>query len=88
MNIYVLEPISIGKGTPWDPWYDKTFKVIVCAKDETEARELANEEGGNENGHWMGGDEERSVWKDEKLTICEIYEPTESEVIVSDHRSA
>jgi hypothetical protein len=86
MNIYILTPIATGKGTPWHPWYDKTFGVIVSAENEVNARELANEKAGDENGSWISND--LNVWKDEKFTTCKILESNKPEVIMVNHAGA
>lgn len=61
MKLFILNPIDVKDGSDWDPWYDKMFTVVVRAKDEKIAREIAESERGSEP---VG------VWLDNKKTTC------------------
>jgi hypothetical protein len=70
-KIYILRPIK-----DWEPWYDCCFGVVVCAKDEAEARTLAVQE---------AGDEGKNKWQSSKWTSCVELKPTsDSKVIIRD----
>lgn len=65
---------------PWDPWYDKTFGMVVRAKDEQEARALAARSCAYEG---------EDAWLDSQFSTCvELPKKGESGVILVDHRSA
>lgn len=61
---------------PWSPWYDKAFGFVIRAESEEKARELAQENAGDETTvspvhHDV--DERvrgREVWKDSALADC------------------
>ena len=77
MQLFLLGPIS---NTPeFEPWYEKSFRHVVRAHNETEARVLAKTKAGAE------GD----VWSDKNKTWCEVLSP-EGDVghIVVDFRAA
>jgi hypothetical protein len=75
MKFYILKPKKY-----WQPWYDKTFGVIVRAENESEARQLASK---------MAGDEGSEVWLDPSTTVCDILlAEGPPEVIMVDFKSA
>jgi hypothetical protein len=81
MKLFELYPV-VGleqDNNPWIPWFDKCFHVIVRAKDEKTARELAQKKGSDE----ARGD--NKVWINPEYTVCEelTYEG-EEEVIVQE----
>lgn len=89
-TIWVLRPRDDRdcEWDPWSPWYDKNFGFIVTAETEEEAREIAQNNAGDETTRVTGdpfGDGreyERGVpvWTDPELSICApIQEYTESE---------
>jgi hypothetical protein len=57
MKLYKLEPIK-----NWEPWYDKTFGLVIRATNEEEARKEAMNH---------SGDEGAALWLDPTLTKCE-----------------
>jgi hypothetical protein len=78
---------------PWTPPYDKTFAVVVRAKDEAAARTLAEGVAGNEGRgiyRLFGYTEDQladEVWLDRDYTDCVVLEPAgEPGVIVYDRR--
>ena len=75
MRVWILRAREDLKAddNPWEPWYDKTFGVVVRAGSEGDARRLANESGGAEVGpirtdeYRTGGD----PWLDPAYSTCE-----------------
>jgi len=76
MKLWLLRPRAerLGKSDdPWSPWYDKCFGFVVRAGNEEDAREIANENAGDENrGEFMREKiaNTKSPWKDEKYSTC------------------
>jgi hypothetical protein len=56
---------------PWEPHHDKAFGFVVRAATEEEARWLAQESGGAENGRLPGV----RPWLDEQYSVCEELRP-------------
>lgn len=90
MKLWILDPID-SNFEAWEPWYDKSFQHVVRAETETEARELANNAGGDETGpisgkvYRTGGD----PWLDPKQSTCvEIPTEGDAEVLSSSRCSA
>ena len=81
--LFLLKPTEdsrLRSDSPWDPWYDKAFAFVVRAADESEARELASED---------CGDEGREVWLDSTITSCDVLDSNgPSHVICRDYASA
>jgi len=74
MPYYLLEPIAPYEG-PWDV-YDGCQSVVVCAKDEKEARQLASDNYQQEG---------PTCWLDSKLSSCmDISLDNTSRVIIQD----
>ena len=46
MKLWLLE--AIRERSPWVPWYDTCFGLVVRAETEVEARAIASENGGEE----------------------------------------
>lgn len=77
---------KLGIRDPWDPWYDKTFGMVVRAKTEEDARMIASEQVGYEHFETVY---EKELWTNNKFTTCaELNNEGESGVILEDHRSA
>ncbi len=85
MKLFILRPIDPNADdSPWNPWYDKVFGVVVRAKTEQDARQLAGEGGGDEV-----YDDGTNPWWDETLTSCEELLPDgDVKVIMVDYHSA
>lgn len=66
---------------PWNPWYDKNFGLVVRAKTEDRARQLAQS---------VAADEKPgSPWLDAKYSTCEQLTSKGTEgVLMIDSRSA
>jgi hypothetical protein len=60
MPYYLLEPSESKHEDPWNV-YDGCQSIVVCAKDEKEARQLASDE------HLAEGP---TCWLDSKLSSC------------------
>lgn len=70
---------------PWQPWYDKCFGYVVRAATEEEARALAHEKAGDENGDVKGV----SPWLDPEYSTCvPLGDEGEAGIVMSDFRSA
>ena len=79
MKLYILRPRE--NNSNWEPWYDKTFGVVVRASSVKEAREIASTKG--------HGDEGSTVWLTSKHVICEeLKQDGEAGIILKDFASA
>jgi len=90
MKLWLLRP-NESNHSPWEPWYDKAFGFVVRAETEERAREIANENGGNEIGkisnhvYRTGGD----PWLDPILSSCiELNADGDERMIIRDFASA
>lgn len=91
-SLWLLKPRDDIEGKdPWNPWYDKAFGFVVSARDEAEARQIANAHGGDEVGpvrnnvYRTGG----NPWLDERFSTCErLVAPNEATVIMRDYARA
>ncbi len=91
MELWILKPqLNLAKDDdPWEPWYDKAFGFVVRAETEKEARQLANNEAGEENKGEFLGETITTPWLDSKYSSCNVLtRDGMSEVIISDFRSA
>ncbi len=78
MKLYKLSASTNAIYSPWDPWYDKCFVMVVVAKDATEARLCASRNAAEEGS---------SAWLSPHFSDCEeikIDEIDESTVLVRD----
>jgi hypothetical protein len=83
MKLWILQPLETGKGTPWDPWYDKAFGFVVRAETEQQARELADGDAGDENR------DKKHPWLDPKRSACEeLTAKGDAALIMRDFASA
>ena len=80
-DLWLLKPRDDIKGeNPWEPWYDKAFGFVVEARSEAEARQLANEDGGDECG---------DPWLDPEMSTCERLRTTgKPRIVIQDFRRA
>jgi hypothetical protein len=93
-KLWLLRPVENlpDNDNPWDPWYDKVFGFVIRAETETEARNIA---------HTNAGDETEEIflnerisytpqpWKDAKYSTCiELLSEGPVEVIIRDFASA
>lgn len=70
MKLWILRPIEDHPA--WEPWYDKAFGFVVRAESESEARRVAQENGGEEcyrgkDGYGTGKSE---CWTDPSAATC------------------
>ena len=84
MKLWLLRPIrERKKRNAWEPWYDKAFGFVIRAETEQDARQLANDSGGDEvqNGH--------DPWLDRKQSTCvELLAKGKEENIIMDYARA
>jgi hypothetical protein len=79
-KLWILRPIANLTWSPWDPWYDKTFGMIVRAVSERSARSIAAENCAEE------GEE---AWLNSDYSTCiELVFEGNAGVIMRDHASA
>lgn len=86
MKLWLLQPINgedeVGA---WKPWYDKAFGFVVRACSEEDARNIADDNAGAENG-WNN---KRHPWLDANQSICtELTTEGDVGVIMRDLRTA
>lgn len=83
MKFWILKAIE---GTPaFEPWYDKTFGLVVRAESEPAARRLASGDASGDD----PGDEGPGVWLDPLQTTCvRLFEEGDPDVILVDFRAA
>lgn len=73
---------------PWNPWYDKTFGMVIRAKDEEQARALAHQSGSGET-YSPGGRGDATPWLQPKYSTCEpLTARGPIGLILEDHRAA
>jgi hypothetical protein len=76
MKLWILRPVEESK--LWKPWYDKCFGFVVEAATETDAREIAHQNAGDENrGEFMKrtlGPKD-SAWLSSEHSTCVPLEP-------------
>ncbi len=94
MKLWLLRPAEkLPKdNNPWDPWYDKAFGFVVRAETEADARERAQENGGDEVGSFFPFLPDANIipaWTDSKLSTCvELSAEGDVEIIIRDFASA
>ena len=94
MNLYILRPMKKLKknDNPWSPWYDKCFGFVISAQSEKRAREIAQENAGDEERDTFLSQkvsDTTTPWLDPKYSTCEILKPEDQEgVIMMDFASA
>ena len=99
MKLWLLRPIEGLENDPWEPWYDKAFGFVIRAETEKRAREIANENGGNETCELnaricrTGSDPIYQTlsdpWIDSTLSTCdELLADGEECVLIKDERWA
>lgn len=92
-KLFILRPIDNLAPNPWSPWYDKAFGFIVCAKDEKEARKLAQDDGGDEITDFKYNNSppwaDIPAWTDNRYSTCEeLLATNKSEIIIKDFAAA
>lgn len=86
MKLYLLKPIENLEIDFWDPWYDKAFGFVVRAETEFEARNIANDNCGDEDRTFLEGN---SPWLSAEFSKCtELSADGKSEMILRDLHSA
>jgi len=95
MQTYILRPLEeaelpIGEN-PWEPWYDKSFGFIINADTEEEARNIANQNAGDENrGEFFGKEiaKTREPWLSSKYSSCVLLSTHGPGLVMRDFASA
>jgi len=83
MKLWLLRPAKEKKGGPWDPWFDKSFGFVVRAETEEKAREIADDNAGDENR------DAKHPWLKSRYASCEELTPNgEEDLIMKDFASA
>jgi len=85
VKIFILEPRGDLDNdiSPWFPWYDKSFGFVVRASSEENARKLADDAAGYENGITL---KVKNPWLDEQYSICrELTSDGPEGVIMADY---
>lgn len=93
MKLFILRPKYDLKDedNPWKPWYDKCFGFVISAENEEEARNIAHENGCDENRGWFCDrkiSNTQSPWKEEKYSSCKELIDMEKGIIMADIASA
>jgi len=84
MKTFILRPRRDldENNNPWEPWYNKSFGFIIRAENEKEAREIAQESGGDET------NKKRKAWGERYSTCVELEAITDKGVIMQDFAKA
>lgn len=96
MKLWLLAPRGdlSDDNNPWKPWYDKVFGFLVCAETAEEARQVANENAGDETVAWDNvakkyTRDDLTPWLNSRFSTCvELLPEGEPRVILRDFRSA
>ena len=72
MKLWILRPVKT-LNSPWDPWYDKCFGMVIRAKSEELARSLASRYSGSEGSE---------PWQNPIHSSCEILDREGPEVVL------
>lgn len=90
MKLWLLRPVE--DDPLWEPWYDKTFGFVIRAETESEARELAQRDAGDEIGFVSFSSEKMNgdpAWLSAEHSTCtELTANGVSSVMIQDFRSA
>jgi len=100
MKLWLLRPRPENQRPerdPWTPWYDKAFGFVVYAETSAKARQIANDNGGDEVGparsaphspdYHIGGD----PWLDTRCSTCKCLAVVGDEtagVVMQDYHAA
>jgi hypothetical protein len=88
-KLWLLEPIPNHPN--WESWYDRAFGFVVVAGSESEARGIAQREGGDERGDsWGDMSKEIPAWTDPTYSTCEplVTSGRDIGVVIRDFQSA
>ena len=100
-KLWILRPVEGLKDSPWVPWYDKCFGMVISAEDESSARAVANQDdnGGDETSTWekrpdqpdmfTGHSVPTHAWTSEELSTCVELRAEDFEgLVICDFHSA
>ncbi len=85
MRLWILRPIDElpENDNPWEPWYDKTFGFVIRAENEELARQLAQDNSGDENQGIV------IPWLDKRYSSCtKLLQVGEAGIIIDDYHAA
>jgi len=91
MKLWLLRQANgLGTNDPWVPWYDKVSCFVIQAKTEERAREMANENAGDEK--WGAPPINREIrcnpWLDATLSTCvELLPEGEEKIVIRDYNA-
>ena len=72
LKLWILTPIN-PQNSPWDPWYNKCFGMVIRAESEELARSLASRHSGYEGSE---------PWQNPIQSSCEILDKEGPEAIL------
>ena len=79
MKLWLLQAKTDLGNSPWNPWEDKIFGFVVRAESESDARQIADEHGGNETTATM------RPWLNVQYSTCvELLAEGKAEIILED----
>lgn len=85
MKLWLLKPCEglPSNYNPWEPWYDKAFGFVVRADTEATARQIADNNSGDEGTPYV------SPWLDANYSTCvELLPDGEAGLILQDYHAA
>jgi hypothetical protein len=94
-RFFDAEEVKNVAANPWEPWYDKAFGFVVCAKNEKSARNYASKNAGDEALYYNDKNYNKVItlnpWLDSSYTSCvelNTDNMPEAGVVVRDYASA
>lgn len=94
MKLWILRPKQNlpKEDNPWEPWFDKAFGFVVCARNEQAARQLAHADAGDENGRNFFNPKRANTpdpWLSENYSTCVVLTASDKEeIIIKDFQGA
>ena len=86
MKLWLIRPVenlAQDNNNPWEPWYDKAFGFVVRADTESEARNMAHDQSGDESART------RAPWLDAVYSTCaELLPEGPAGVVMQDFHAA
>ena len=87
-NPTARDPDNVVVGGLWDPWYDRTFALVVRAPNEARARLVAADAAADHGGDEIGYNG-LNPWLYNYLTDCALLDPEgEPGLVVLDFHAA
>jgi len=89
VKLWILQPIEDHPSGNWSPWFDKAFGFVVRADSESEARNFADMESGDENGRNWSRRDVMNPWLDPETSTCvELTASGDAGVVMKDFHAA